>query len=71
MCYANNEKWKETNNRRNRTAKSRKNQNAEGKGKLQVLGNTGIGLHQTSVDERKIKKRVSQANEKATRNQTI
>ena len=33
MCHANNnEKWEKTNNGRNRTAKSRKNQNALRKG---------------------------------------
>ena len=36
----------------NRTAKSRKNQNAWREGKLQVFMNTGNGHHQTSDDER-------------------
>ena len=35
---------KKTNNRRNRTIKSRKNQNAWRKGNLQVLGNIGSRL---------------------------
>ena len=55
MCHAHNEKWKRTNNWRNRTAKSRKNQNGLRKGKLQVLGNIGSRYHQTNWDE--IKKR--------------
>ena len=53
MCHANNEKRKTTNDGRNRTIKSRKNQNTRTKGNLQVLGNTGSGPHQTSGDERK------------------
>ena len=39
---------------RNRTANSRKNQNAQGKGNLQVLGNIASEYHQTSGNERKI-----------------
>ena len=39
MCNSNNEKWKKKNNGRNRTANSRKYQNALRNGKLQVLGN--------------------------------
>ena len=34
MCHANNEIWKKRNNLKNRTTKSRKNQNAWRKGKL-------------------------------------
>ena len=37
MCYGHNKKWEKTNNKRNKTAKSRKNQNAWRKGKLQLL----------------------------------
>ena len=37
MCHAHDEKKKKTNNGRNGTAKSRKNQNALRKGQLQVL----------------------------------
>ena len=44
---------KETNNGRNRTAKSRKNQKASRKGKLKVLGNTGRGHNQPNEDERR------------------
>ena len=57
------------NNWKNRTTKSRKNQNAWTKGKSQVLRNTGNGQHQTSGDGRKNKERVPQANEKISRNQ--
>ena len=38
-------KGKKTNNGRNRIVKSEKNQNTWRKGKLQVLGNIGIGHH--------------------------
>ena len=38
MCHDHNDKWKLSNNRRNRIAKSRKNQSTRSKGKLQVLG---------------------------------
>ena len=57
MCYAHNEKWKKTNNGMNRTVKSRKNRNIRRKGKLQIVGNTGRGHHQTSGDERKNNKK--------------
>ena len=46
---------KTTNDGRNRTTKSRKNQNAWRKGNLQIRGNIGSGRHQTCGDERKIK----------------
>ena len=52
--YADNENRKKTNNRRNRTAKSGRNQNALRKGNLPVLGNNGSRPHQTSGDKRKI-----------------
>ena len=43
-----------------RTAKLRKNQNAQRKGNLQILGNIGSGHHRTSGDKRKkFKKRIS------------
>ena len=48
--------WKKRNKRRNRTAKSRMNENAFRKGKLQKVENTGRGHHQISRDERKIRK---------------
>ena len=51
MCHANNEKRKTTNNWRNRTAESRKNQNAWTTGNLQILANIGSGLHWMSVEE--------------------
>ena len=47
MCHTSNEKWKTTNKGKNRTTKSRKNQNAQRTGKLKILGNAGSG------DERK------------------
>ena len=68
MCHAHNEKRKMTNNRRNRTAKSRKNQNTWRKWKLRILGNIRSEHHQTSRDKRKNKKRVPQINEKLSWN---
>ena len=68
MCYTYNENKKKMNNRRNRTTKSRKNQNIWRKGKLLVLRNIGSGHHQTSGDERKNKKRMPQMNEKVSWN---
>ena len=53
MCHANNEKRETTHDGRNRTTKLRKNQDAQRKGNLQILGNIGSGYHQTSGDERK------------------
>ena len=53
MPHANNEKRKTTFDERNRTTKSRKNQNAWRKGNLQILGNTGSGHHQINGDEGK------------------
>ena len=47
MCHAINE----THDRRNRTTKPWKNQNARRKGNLPVLGNVGSGHHQTSEEE--------------------
>ena len=55
---------KKTNNGRNRTARSRKNQNTWRKGKLQVLENVGSGQHQISGDKRKNNKRLPQTTEK-------
>ena len=43
--HANNEKRKTANDGRNRTTKSRKNQNARRNGNLQIIGNTGRGHH--------------------------
>ena len=59
--------------RRNGTNKLKENQNARRKGNLQILGNIGSEHHQSSGDEKKKKKkikRVSQENEKTTRNET-
>ena len=69
MCHANNEKRKTTNDRRNGTTKSTKNQNARRKGNLQILENMGSRHHQTSSDEKKIK--VSQENKKKTKNKLL
>ena len=55
MCHAHNEKWKKVNNKRNRMAKSKKNQNVWRKGKLQIQGNLESGQYQTNGDERKNK----------------
>ena len=60
-----------TNHERNSTTKSRKNQYTRRKENLPGLENIGSGLHQTSVVERKILKRICQENEKTIRNQTI
>ena len=69
VCHTHYEKWKNTNNRRNRNAKSRKNQNVWRKGKLQVLGNGGSAHHQTSRDKKK-KKRIPLMDKEASRKQT-
>ena len=67
MCHAHNEKWQKRYNGRNRTAKSRKNQNSWRKRKLQVLGDFRRGHQQTSGDRKKMR----QSNEKTFRNQTL
>ena len=51
MCHTNNEEWEMTDDRRNRTTKPRKDQNAQRKGNLQILGNIGSWHHQTIGDE--------------------
>ena len=72
LCHANNEKWEMTHDRRNRTAKPRKNQKVRRNWNLRILGNIGRGYHQTSRNERKkLKRVVSQENEKTTRNETM
>ena len=71
ICHANNEKQKKTNNGRNRTASSTKNQNAWRKGKLQVLWNIRSGLYPTIRDERSNKKRVPQKYKKTSRNHAL
>ena len=53
--FANNEKRETTYDGRNRTTKSRKDQDVRRKGNLQVLGNIGSGHHQTYEDERQNK----------------
>ena len=57
ICSANNDKWKKRNNRRNRTAKSGKNQKASIEEKIQVLENTGSRHHKTSRNLKKKKNR--------------
>ena len=52
---ANNEKHETIHEGKNGTTKQGKNQNAQSKGHLQIVGNIGNGQHQTSGDERKIK----------------
>ena len=69
ICQADNENWKKRNSGKNRTTKSGKHYKVLRRGKLQVLENIGSGYHQTSRDEGKNKKRVSQNNEKASQNQ--
>ena len=69
MCHANKEQRKTINDGRNRTTKSRKNQNSQRKVNLQILGDIGSGHHQTCGDERKKlnkKKRIPQENKKTT-----
>ena len=56
-CNENDEKRQKTNNGRNRTVLSIKNQNIWRKEKWEVLGNIGSGHHQTSGEERKKKRR--------------
>ena len=70
MSHANNEKREKTNVVRYKIIKSRKNQNAQRNGNLQVLVNIESRHHDISGDERKKLKRVSQENEKTTQNQT-
>ena len=60
MYHADNEKRETTHDGRNRTTKSRKDQNAWRIGNLQILGNTRSGHHQTNRGEgKKIKKTIS------------
>ena len=53
MCYANNEKQEITHDGRNRATKPIKNQNAQSKRNLQVLGNIRSGHNKKCGDERK------------------
>ena len=65
MRHASIKKQETTLDRRNRTNKSRKNQNAKRRGNLQILLNIGSWHHQTSGDKKKThKKRVSQEKQK-------
>ena len=54
MCHANN-KWKETNNGRNRAIKLRNNQNAQGKGKLYSEILIEDSIKQANMKEKKEK----------------
>ena len=63
--------WRTTHNGRSRTTKSSSHQNARRKGNLQILGNIGSWYHQTSGNERKNQKRVSQKSQKITRDKTL
>ena len=65
------DKGQKRNSRRNRTAKSGKNQNAWRKEKLQVFGNIRSKHHQTSGNDRKNNKSVPQTDEKTSQNQTL
>ena len=56
MCHRNNETRKTKNDGRNRTTKSRKNQNTWREKNLYILKNIEIWLHLTSGDERRIYK---------------
>ena len=56
MCHAQGEKWKKTNNGRNKTGKWGKIRNTWRKGKLQIFWNTWNGQHKTSGYEGKIRK---------------
>ena len=63
---------KKLNNRKNKTTKAKKNQNAKRKGKVQLLDNTGSGHLQTSGIEQKNRKKkkkigkIPQKNKKTT-----
>ena len=65
MRHANNEKWETTHDRRNRTTKSRKNQNVKKKWNLPTLGNKQMEMKE------KNEKRATKENQKATRDKTI
>ena len=69
MCHANNEKRKTTNDRRNRTTKSSKNQNAPGKGNLQILEN--IRTSNKRRLKKKLKKNISWERENYSRTNYI
>ena len=56
MRSARHEKWQTTSNWRNRTTKSRQDQNARRKRDLQILGHLGGWHHQTSRMKNKIQK---------------
>ena len=67
MCQANYEKQEISEGIK--LPKARKNQNAQIKGNLQILGNIESGHHQTSGDGKKWK-RIPRENKKTSRHQT-
>ena len=62
MRSARHEKWQTTSNWRNRTTKSRQDQNARRKRDLQILRNLGGWHHQTSGNEKQNSETISQKN---------
>ena len=66
MHHASNEKWQTAHNGRSQTTKSSSQQNTQRRGNLQILGNIGSWHYQTTGNERKKKKRVSQKSQKIT-----
>ena len=70
MSHPKSEKWKKTNNGRNRTIKSRNNQNDLRKGKLQIIGKTEKTIQSNKRRQKKIAKRVPKMNEKTSWTQT-
>ena len=71
MCYANNEERQTIPDRRNGTTKSTKKLDRSEKGNLQLLGNIGSWHHQIRGDVRNNKERVSQENQKTTRDKSM
>ena len=72
MFHTHNEKWEKRINSRYWTATSRKNQDVRRKDNIQRFGNIGSEHHQKGEDEQKIKKkRISQTNEKTSRNKPL
>ena len=62
MCHAYNKKLEKTDNGRNRTTKSIKNQNAQRKGNLQVFGNIGSGHDRLSGQKRRLETKLRSSN---------
>ena len=70
MCHAYNEKQKTANDGRNRTTKSRQNQNAQRKGNFKISRNIESRHHQTCGDERIFFKKNTLRKRKSTRIKT-